>query len=124
MVFLAAQHIAQFQRLYLRHRIGIERVDLGLLNKLFLEEVPSVREFVNSHFHFMVAVDPRLQILDFLHLCLRLLGMLPKVGHMGAEFLLFNLYLFIIYVEIAFQRQLAFDGFLKLFLCNHRKNSC
>ena len=69
----------------------------------------------------MVAVDPRLQILDFLHLCLRLLGMLPKVGHMGAEFLLFNLYLFIIYVEIAFQRQLAFDGFLKLFLCNHRK---
>ncbi len=47
--------------------------------------------------------------------------MLPEVGHMSAEFLLLYLNLFVVDIEIAFERILALYGFFELFLRYHGK---
>ncbi len=98
LVFLAAEHVAQFEILDLGDGFGIESVDLRFLYKTFLEKVPCDLEFVDNLVNLFITYDPRLKILDFFHLCLGFLGMLPEVGHVCAEF--FLLYLDFLAVDV------------------------
>ena len=82
-------------------------------------EIPSELQLADSLVDLLEAVNPTLKVLDFLHLCLRLLGMLPEIGHVGAQLFLFELYAAVVDVEIAAKRVAALTGFLKLFLCDH-----
>ena len=47
--------------------------------------------------------------------------MLPEIGHMGAEFLLLDLYLLVVNIEVPLERVLALDGLFQLFLRYHNK---
>ena len=120
MVLLAAEHVAQLKRLDFLQGGSMHRVKLLFADQFLLVEVPAILKLVDGGLHLVVTVYPGLKVLDFLHLRLRLLGMLPEVRHMGAEFLLLDLYLLIVDIEIPFERVLALDGLFKLFLRNHR----
>ncbi len=98
LILLAAEHVAQLKILDFGDGIGIERIDFAFLHESFLEEIPCELKLVDSLVNLLIAVDPRLNVLDFFHLCLCFLGMLPKVGHMSAEF--FLLYLNFLAVDV------------------------
>ena len=102
-----AQHVTQLQFLEQAHGLGVQGVHLALFNEAFLDEVKSGGHLVHSEFHFLTAVNPVAQGLDFLHLGLGGLLVLPEVGHMGAQFLFFDLDFLAIDIQIAFQVVLA-----------------
>ncbi len=91
-VFLAAKHIAELKALDFVDSRGIHGIELALFHLALLDKFPCNLQLLHGIFNFGIAVNPRLDIFDFLHLCLRFLGMFPKIRHMGAEFLLFDFY--------------------------------
>ena len=119
LVLLAAQHVAQLKVFDLLHGVGVEAVEFGLVDEFFLDELHPGLHFLDGGGHLFVALDPGLEVLDFLHLRLCLLGVLPEVRHVGAEFFLLNLYAFAVDVQIVVQGVAAVHGVFKLVLCNH-----
>ena len=91
-VLLAAEHIAQFEFFNLIQRVGIHRIQFGLLHGTFFHKVKGHFEIVHCVFHLLIPFNPGLEVLDFFHLDLRFLRVLPKVGHMGAQLLFFYFY--------------------------------
>lgn len=80
MVFLAAEHVAQLELLDELDGTGIHLVEFSLFEQAFLEEVPAALELVDGHLHFVVAVDPRLEVLDFFIWACASLGCSQKSG--------------------------------------------
>ena len=119
LVLVVAQHVAQLEFLEHRQRLAVESVEFVFLDEAFLDKVKTCRDLVDGEFYFLAAVNPVTQGLDFLHLCLGGLLVLPEVGHMGAEFLFLDLDLFPIDVEISFQVFFALLQFFELFLSDH-----
>ena len=118
-VLLATEHVAQLERLGLFECGSIELIKFLLGDEFLLIEIPAVLQLFGGGSHLLVAVDPGLEIFDFLHLRLSLLGVLPEVGHMSAEFLLFDLDFLAVDVEIFLERGGALENLLELFLCDH-----
>ena len=91
LILLAAQHIAQLEVLDYPYGRGIQFVKFMLLHEALLDHIPAYFQFSACIFDIAVAVKPLLYVLDFLHLRLCFLGMLPEIRHMRAQFLFFYL---------------------------------
>ena len=103
LVLVVPQHVAQFEFLEHRQCLAVEGVDLAFLDQALLDEVKACRHLVDGQFHLLATVDPVAQRLDFLHLGLGGLLVLPEVRHVGAQFLFLDLDFLAVDVEIALE---------------------
>ena len=73
---------------------------------------------------FRIMANPELEGLDFLHLPLGSLGIVPEVRSLRAQLLFFKLHLLGVNVKIASQCLSAVGEVFILFLCNHIRTFC
>ena len=102
-VLLLAQHVLQFQFLQQFYRCGVVAVNLFFGDHFFFVEVEGKLQLVGSVTHLVIAVNPFLYGLDFLHLFFRSLAVFPEVGRLRAEVFFFVFYLLAVYVQIVVQ---------------------
>ena len=102
-----AQHVAQLELFEHGQCLAVEFVEFLFLDQSLLDEVEARGHLIDSQLHFLAAVDPVAQRLDFFHLCLGGLLVLPKVGHVGSQFFFLDLDFLAVDVQIAFEVFLA-----------------
>ena len=82
-------------------------------------EVEGQLKLIGTCLHLFVSVDPSLDVLHLLHLLLCTLGVVPKVGSLGAQLLFFQFHLFSVDIKIAVQRLGTLFDILELFARYH-----
>ena len=100
-VFLATQHVLQFQFFDSSDGLGVECVHLLFGDEFLLVELEGRVQFVAERLDFGIALYPLLQSLYEFHLCLGTLLVVPKTGSLRAELFFFVLYFLRIDVEVA-----------------------
>ena len=78
-------------------------VHLLLGDHLLLIEVEGELELVSSGTHGLIAVEPLLDGLYFLHLFLRTLLVFPEIRSLGTEILLLVLHTLLVYLQVAIE---------------------
>ena len=106
---LALQHILQFKVFNQAERFGIIVIHLLLCGHFVSVEVESHLGIVGCRLHSLVAVNPFLQALHFLHLLFSGLLVVPETRCLGTQFLFLHFDEFCINVEVTVQ------GFSALF---------
>jgi hypothetical protein len=94
-----AQHVAQLKLLNLVESLGIELVEVVFADEAVFHEVEPKCDFFYGTVNVLATVNPKMQVLDFAHLCLSCLLVLPKVGHMSAQLFFFNFYYLVVDVK-------------------------
>ena len=102
-IFLLPQHVHQLQLLYSLYCLAVIIVNFLLRKHVVLVEVERKLQLVGAHAHLLIAVDPLLESLNLLHLFLCPLRIIPKVGCLRAQLLLFKLYFLCVDIEIVMQ---------------------
>ena len=100
-VFLAPQHVLEFELFYRGDGFVIESIHLFLGDEFLLVELESRVEFVAKRLDLCVALEPFLQPFDEFHLLLGTLLVVPETWGLRAKQFFFVLYLLAVDVEVA-----------------------
>ena len=118
-VFLLPQHVHEFEVLDGSDGTLIISIHLLFGNHLILIEVESQLKFIGQQSHLCVAINPFFDALHLFHLFLSALGVIPEIGSLCAEVLLFIFNLLFVYIQIAVELFGALQYVLQLVLSDH-----
>ena len=118
-VFFLTQHIHEFQALDSLDGLSIIVVNLFLCHHFVFVEVESQLQFVGCLAHISIACNPFFDALHLLHLLLCTGRVIPKVGCLSAQLLLFELHFLLVNIQIAMQSLCSLLYVFELFCCNH-----
>ena len=118
-VRFALQHVLHLQVFNEHQGFCIVVIHLLFCGHLLLIEIECHLCIVCRCLHLVVAVNPPLQGLHLFHLCLGSLLVIPKSWCLCAQFLLFHLYQFLVYLQVTVQRLCSILNVFQLFCCNH-----